>query len=115
MYSKNELIKIATEIIDLDITYEEVSKYDYDAQDELLDEICEIKRKVLDDWYERFDNNKTLALFVLDHTYNTYTEQYGTSIGELENYIWNSKNREYKDFIYELQTRILATLSWVTL
>ena len=115
MLSLHELIDYATIIIDLDISCEEVSKYDYDAQDEFLDELYEIKREILDDWYERFNGNKTLALFVLDHTYNTYTEQTGTSIGELENFIWNPKNREYKDFIYELQARILATLSWVTL
>ena len=115
MLSVNELIEYTIDIIDLDVSINEASKYDYDTCDDLLDEVYEIKRKILDDWYERFNSNKTLALFVLDHTYNTYTEQGGTSMVELESFIWNPKNREYKDFIYELQTKILATINWVVI
>lgn len=118
MLSVNELIEYTTDIIDLDMSIEEVNKadvYDYNVYRELLDKVHKIKREILDDWYERFNGNKTLALFVLDHTYNTYTEQGGTSMVELESFIWNPKNREYKDFIYELQTKILATINWVVI
>ena len=115
MLTVNELIKYAIDIIDINISYEEASRYDYDTQDELLDEIHGIKRKILDDWYERFGGNKTLALFALNHIYDVYYEQGGDDMNSIEKYIWNSKARERKDFIYELQTRLLSNLGWVSL
>lgn len=115
MLTVNELIRYAIDIIDIDKSYEEVCRYDYDAQDELLDEIHAIKRKLLDDWYERFNGNKTLALFTLNHIYDVYFEQGGDDSVSIEKYIWNDKARQRKDFMYELQTRLLSNLGWVSL
>lgn len=115
MLTVNELIKYAIDTIDIDKTYEEVCRYDYDSQDELLDEIHDIKRKLLDDWYERFNGNKTLALFTLNHIYDVYFEQGGDDSVSIEKYIWNDKARQRKDFMYELQTRLLSNLGWVSL
>jgi len=84
-------------------------------QDELLDEIHAIKRKLLDDWYERFNGNKTLALFTLNHIYDVYFEQGGDDSVSIEKFIWNDKARQCKDFMYELQTRLLSNLGWVSL
>lgn len=115
MLTVNEMVKYAVDIIDIDLSYEEVSKYDYDTQDELLDEIHAIKRKLLDDWYERFNGNKTLALFTLNHIYDVYFEQGGDDSISIEKFIWNDRARERKDFMYELQTRLLSNLGWVSL
>lgn len=115
MLTTNELIKYAIDTIDIDKTYEEACRYDYDTQDELLDEIHDIKRKLLDDWYERFNGNKTLALFTLNHIYDVYFEQGGDDSVSIEKYIWNDRARQRKDFMYELQTRLLSNLGWVSL
>lgn len=115
MLTTNELIKYAIDIIDIDKSYEEASRYDYDTQDELLDEIHAIKRKLLDDWYERFNGNKTLALFTLNHIYDVYFEQGGDDSVSIEKFIWNDRARQRKDFMYELQTRLLSNLGWVSL
>lgn len=115
MLTVNELIKYAIDTIDIDKSYEEACRYDYDTQDELLDEIHAIKRKLLDDWYERFNGNKTLALFTLNHIYDVYFEQGGDDSVSIEKYIWNDKARQRKDFMYELQTRLLSNLGWVSL
>lgn len=115
MLTTNELIKYAIDTIDIDKTYEEACRYDYDTQDELLDEIHAIKRKLLDDWYERFNGNKTLALFTLNHIYDVYFEQGGDDNVSIEKFIWNDRARERKDFMYELQTRLLSNLGWVSL
>lgn len=115
MLTVNELIKYAIDTIDIDKSYEEACRYDYDTQDELLDEIHAIKRKLLDDWYERFNGNKTLALFTLNHIYDVYFEQGGDDSVSIEKYIWNDKARQHKDFMYELQTRLLSNLGWVSL
>ena len=115
MLTTNELIKYAIDTIDIDKSYEEACRYDYDTQDELLDEIHTIKRKLLDDWYERFNGNKTLALFTLNHIYDVYFEQGGDDSVSIEKYIWNDRARERKDFMYELQTRLLSNLGWVSL
>lgn len=115
MLTVNEMIKYAIDTIDIDKTYEEACRYDYDTQDELLDEIHAIKRKLLDDWYERFNGDKTLALFTLNHIYDVYFEQGGDDSVSIEKYIWNDKARQRKDFMYELQTRLLSNLGWVSL
>lgn len=115
MLTVNELIKYAIDAIDIDKSYEEACRYDYDTQDELLDEIHAIKRKLLDDWYERFNGNKTLALFTLNHIYDVYFEQGGDDSISIEKFIWNDKARQCKDFMYELQTRLLSNLGWVSL
>lgn len=115
MLTVNELIKYAIDTIDIDKTYEEACRYDYDTQDELLDEIHAIKRKLLDDWYERFNGNKTLALFTLNHIYDVYFEQGGDDSVSIEKFIWNDRARQRKDFMYELQTRLLSNLGWVSL
>lgn len=115
MLTVNEMVKYAVDSIDIDKSYEEACRYDYDTQDELLDEIHAIKRKLLDDWYERFNGNKTLALFTLNHIYDVYFEQGGDDSVSIEKYIWNDKARQRKDFMYELQTRLLSNLGWVSL
>ena len=115
MLTVNELIKYAIDTIDIDKSYEEACRYDYDTQDELLDEIHAIKRKILDDWYERFNGNKTLALFTLNHIYDVYFEQGGDDSVSIEKFIWNYRARQCKDFMYELQTRLLSNLGWVSL
>ena len=115
MLTVNEMIKYAIDSIDIDKSYEEACRYDYDTQDELLDEIHDIKRKLLDDWYERFNGNKTLALFTLNHIYDVYFEQGGDDSVSIEKFIWNDRARERKDFMYELQTRLLSNLGWVSL
>lgn len=115
MLTVNEMVKYAIDIIDIDKSYEEAIRYDLDSQGELLDEIHAIKRKLLDDWYERFSGNKTLALFTLNHIYDVYFEQGGDDSVSIEKYIWNDKARQRKDFMYELQTRLLSNLGWVSL
>lgn len=115
MLTVNELIKYAIDIIDIDKSYEEAIRYDYDTQDELEDEMHDIKRILLDDWYERFNGNKSLALFTLNHIYDVYFEQGGDDSVSIEKYIWNDKARQCKDFMYELQTRLLSNLGWVSL
>lgn len=115
MLTVNELIKYAIDTIDIDKSYEEACRYDYDTQDELLDEIYTIKRTLLDDWYERFNGNKTLALFTLNHIYDVYFEQGGDDSVSIEKFIWNDRARQRKDFMYELQTRLLSNLGWVSL
>lgn len=115
MLTVNEMIKYAIDSIDIDKSYEEACRYDYDTQDELLDEIHAIKRKLLDDWYERFNGNKTLALFTLNHIYDVYFEQGGDDNVSIEKFIWNDRARQRKDFMYELQTRLLSNLGWVSL
>lgn len=115
MLTVNEMVKYAIDTIDIDKSYEEACRYDYDTQDELLDEIYTIKRKLLDDWYERFNGNKTLALFTLNHIYDVYFEQGGDDNVSIEKYIWNDRARQHKDFMYELQTRLLSNLGWVSL
>lgn len=115
MLTVNEMIKYAIDIIDIDLSYEEACRYDYDTQDELEDEMHDIKRILLDDWYERFNGNKTLALFTLNHIYDVYFEQGGDDSVSIEKYIWNDRARQRKDFMYELQTRLLSNLGWVSL
>ena len=115
MLTVNELIKYAIDIIDIDKSYEEACRYDYDSQDELLDEIYTIKRKLLDDWYERFNGNKTLALYTLNDNYDVYLEQGRDESVSIEKFIWNDRARQRKDFMYELQTRLLSNLGWVSL
>lgn len=115
MLTVNELIKYTIDTIDIDKSYEEACRYDYDTQDELLDEIHAIKRKLLDDWYERFNGNKTLALFTLNHIYDVYFEQGGDDSISIEKFIWNDRARQRNDFMYELQTRLLSNLGWVSL
>ena len=115
MLTVNEMVRYAVDIIDIDKSYEEACQYDYDTQDELLDEIHAIKRKLLDDWYERFNGNKTLALFTLNHIYDVYFEQGGDDSVSIEKFIWNDRARQRKDFMYELQTRLLSNLGWVSL
>ncbi len=115
MLTVNEMVKYAVDSIDIDKSYEEACRYDYDTQDELLDEIHAIKRKLLDDWYERFNGNKTLALFTLNHIYDVYFEQGGDDSVSIEKFIWNDRARQRKDFMYELQTRLLSNLGWVSL
>lgn len=115
MLTVNEMVRYAVDSIDIDKSYEEACRYDYDTQDELLDEIHAIKRKLLDDWYERFNGNKTLALFTLNHIYDVYFEQGGDDSVSIEKFIWNDRARERKDFMYELQTRLLSNLGWVSL
>lgn len=114
MLTKHELLKYAVDIINLQVI---ISSHNFDdvSIDKEVDECNKIKRIVFDDWCERFGGNKTLALFTLGHACNTYCEQGGDEKCSLERYIWNKNRREDKDFIYELQARILATLSWVTL
>ena len=115
MLTTNEMVRYAVDTIDIDKSYEEACRYDYDTQDELLDEIHAIKRKILDDWYERFNGNKTLALFTLNHIYDVYFEQGGDDSVSIEKFIWNDIARQRKDFMYELQTRLLSNLGWVSL
>lgn len=114
MLTKEELLKYAVDVINLQVI---MSSHSFDdvSIDKEVEECTNIKRIILDDWYERFGGNKTLALFSLGHACSTYFEQGGDEECSLEKYIWNKNRREDKDFIYELQARILATLSWVTL
>lgn len=114
MLTKQELLKYAVDVINLQVI---MSSHSFDdvSIDKEVEECTNIKRIVLDDWYEKFGGNKTLALFSLGHACSTYFEQGGDEECSLEKYIWNKNRREDKDFIYELQARILATLSWVTL
>lgn len=114
MLTKEELLKYAVDVINLQVI---ISSHSFDdvSIDKEVEECTNIKRIVLDDWYEKFGGNKTLALFSLGHACSTYFEQGGDEECSLEKYIWNKNRREDKDFIYELQARILATLSWVTL
>lgn len=115
MLTKEELLKYAVDVINLQVIMSHHSFDDVPINME-VDECTNIKRIVLDDWYERFGGNKTLALFALGHACNTYYEQGGDEECSLEKYIWNKNNRrDEKNFMYELQARILATLNWVTL
>ena len=114
MLTKQELLKYAVDVINLQVIMNHHSFNDVSIDKE-VEECTNIKRIVLDDWYERFGGNKTLALFALGHACSTYFEQGGDEECSLERYIWNKNRREDKDFIYELQARILATLSWVSL
>lgn len=115
MYSKNELIKIATEIIDLDISADEISKTDDNSSlNKIIDRLKEIKWDLLKDWWKRFGNSN-LGQFCLRHCSNTYEEQGGDEHCSLENYIWNKKYREDKYFIFELEARMIHTLKWVFL
>lgn len=114
MLTKQELLKYAVDVINLQVI---MSSHSFDdvSIDKEVEECTKIKRILLDDWYERFNGNKTLALFSLGHACNTYYEQGGDEECSLEKYIWNKNRRDEKDFIYELQARILATLNWVIL
>ena len=114
MLTKQELLRYAVDVINLQVI---MSSHSFDdvSIDKEVEECTKIKRMLLDDWYERFNGNKTLALFSLGHACNTYYEQGGDEECSLEKYIWNKNRRDEKDFIYELQARILATLNWVTL
>ena len=114
MLTKQELLKYAVDVINLQVI---ICSHNFDdiSIDKEIEECTKIKRMLLDDWYERFNGNKILALFSLGHACNTYYEQGGDEECSLEKYIWNKNRRDEKDFIYELQARILATLNWVTL
>ena len=114
MLTKQELLRYAVDVINLQVI---MSNHSFDdvSIDKEVEECTKIKRILLDDWYERFIGNKTLALFSLGHACDTYYEQGGDEECSLEKYIWNKNRRDEKDFIYELQARILATLNWVTL
>ena len=114
MLTKEELLKYAVDVINLQVI---MSSHSFDdvSIDKEVEECTNIKRIVLDDWYEKFNGNKTLALFSLEHAHCTYDEYNDDNEYSLEEFIWNKGFRDDKDFIYELQTRILATLNWVTL
>ena len=115
MLTKEELLKCAVDVINLQVIMSSHSFDDVSIDNE-VEECTNINRIVLDDWYEKFGGNKTLALVTWGHACNTYYEQGGDEERSLEKYIWNKNNRrDEKNFMYELQARILATLSWVTL
>lgn len=114
MLTKEELLKYAVDVINLQVIMSHHS-FDDVSIDKEVEECTKIKRILLDDWYERFGGNKTLALFSLEHAHCTYDEYNDDNEYSLEEFIWNKGFRDDKDFIYELQARIFATLSWVTL